>query len=662
MKIFRGKPLFMFTWLGALVLGALIYLPGLPGAFVFDDIGNILNNPGMRQPITNLDGLLRATFSAPVGGLLRPISTLSFILDAHLFGLRPEPFKITNIGIHLAVGILLWFLARELLRAYRPPGGESWSDKTLAWLSLAASTVWLVHPLNLTSVLYVVQRDNSLGIFFTVAALLSYMVGRRRRGAGGRLLMWLATPGFMLTGMLCKENAALTPVYIMVIEFTLLGFRDARGGASREVFGFLALFLLLPLLAAIAYCISNPAYFFGAYNGRGFTLYQRLISEPRVLVDYLRWIVVPDLRQLGLFHDDIKASRTLLDPATTLPCILFVIALVTTGFALRRRAPLLSLGILWFFAGQLMESTVLPLELAFEHRNYLPLFGLILGGVGGLYSLAMRRGTATRGVKTLLGFWILLLALATATRAADWQNELAFAQSESQHHPHSARALAEMEWAYLNYVISTKDERLIPQVLEAAQASKAADPGSINQDIGLAYMYASLGKRPETKQSLAAAAQDVISASPSSTLQLSLQTLLNMPNGKSMPMFQDIEPVFRNAVRNPQLMSNDCYASDIWNTYGLFQRSIGEIPGALSSLHRAVTLCPVKVLARMNYINLLLTFGDVHDATPQLEALKDVHDLRYQATIDELRRLYAQEAAASGKKPPSPPSTSVESR
>ena len=182
MKLIQSNPLFMFAWLGALALGALVYLPGLPGAFVFDDIGNILTNPGMKQPITSLAELLRAMLSAPVGGLLRPISTLSFMLDAHLFGLQPEPFKITNIGIHLTVGILLWFLARELLRAYRSSTGESWDDSTIAWLSLAASALWLVHPLNLTSVLYVVQRDSSLAALFTVAALLSYMPGRRRPG------------------------------------------------------------------------------------------------------------------------------------------------------------------------------------------------------------------------------------------------------------------------------------------------------------------------------------------------------------------------------------------------------------------------------------------------------------------------------------------------
>lgn len=649
MKLTRETIVFTAAWFGALALAALVYLPGLPGAFVFDDISNILNNPAITQPITNLQEFLKCVLSAPVGGLLRPISTLTFMIDAHLFGLEPKPFKITNIAIHLTVGLLLWFLARELLRAYQRASGQSWAPRTVDWLSLAISTLWLVHPLNLTSVLYVVQRDNSLASLFTVAAILCYMIGRRTRGTGAHILIWLCTPALMAIGMLCKENAALTTVFILVIEFTLLDFRDAHGGRSREVLGFLAAFLLLPLLAAAIFAALHPLFFFGAYNGRGFTLYQRLISEPRVLIDYLRWTLIPNISQLGLFHDGIKASQGLLDPITTLPCLLAVLSLIAIGFAARQRAPLLSFGILWFFAGQLMESTVLPLELAFEHRNYLPIFGLIFGGVGSLYILSTRHGQIAV-TKLLLGICILLLAVTTATRAADWHNELTFAQSESRHHPHSARALAELEWAYLNYVVETKDERLIPQVLAAARASKAADPGSINQDVAVAYMYASLGKVPEAKRTLQEVAQDTVLASPSSTLQLALQTLASKLNANSVPLVGYIDNIFQNAVHNPQLMSNVCYAADIWNTYGLFQRKTGQITGALSSLHKAVTLCPPKVLVRTNFIDLLLTYGDVRDAGPQLDALKNVRDPRYLPLIQELQKTYTKEAADLNKR------------
>src|SRR5580698_8781320 len=105
MNLSKNKFLFVATWLGSLLLGALVYLPGLPGAFVFDDYGSITNNPAIKLQALTVQGLLQAAVSAPVGGLLRPISTLSFVLDAYFFGVNPEPFKITNICIHLTVGI-----------------------------------------------------------------------------------------------------------------------------------------------------------------------------------------------------------------------------------------------------------------------------------------------------------------------------------------------------------------------------------------------------------------------------------------------------------------------------------------------------------------------------------------------------------------------------
>lgn len=644
----RKSILFIAAWLSTLLLGALVYLPGLPGSFIFDDIGSIADNAAIRLKVLNSAGLLHAILSAPVGGLLRPISTLSFVLDAHFFGVSPEPFKITNICIHLAVGILLWYLARELLRAYRPYLDKTQDDRTIAWLSLAASALWLVHPLNLTSVLYTVQRDNSLSALFAVAAILGYMVGRRTPGVRGRLLIWLLTPLCTALGMLCKENAALTPVFILVIEFTLLGFRGADGKHAREVHWFFIAFLLLPMLAACALVALKPAPFFSGYFLRDFTLYERLLSECRILLDYLRWVFVPDLRQLALFHDDIAPSRGLLDPITTLLSLITVVTLLVTAFAVRRRTPLFSFGLLWFFAGQLLESTVLPLELAFEHRNYLPLFGLILGIVGTLYPMAADRGRAAL-VKVLIVTCALLLALTTAVRSSDWQNELTFAQSESSHHPLSARALAELQWAYVTYIVTTKDVRLIPLALDAAGRSKAADPGSINQDIGLAYMYANLHDLSQARSHLQDVAIAVGMAAPTSTLQLALQTLLVM-NGKDyQPLYTDMAPIFRNALQNPKLTSNACYGADISNTFAIFQRQIGEVPGALNAMHKAITLCPKNIQMRTNYIDALLDYRDTRDAGPELDALRETRDLRYLPEIHHLQEEYAAETAAQRK-------------
>ncbi|MFI4921014.1 MAG: hypothetical protein ACHQAZ_05175, partial [Gammaproteobacteria bacterium] len=412
--------------------------------------------------------------------------------------------------------------------------------------------------------------------------------------------------------------------------------------------------LILPLLAAGALAVLKPGFLFGGYGGRDFTPYERVLSECRILLDYLRWALIPDIRQLALFHDDINPSRGLLSPASTLPSVIAILGILAASIALRKRTPLLSLGVLWFFAGHLMESTILPLELVFEHRNYLPIFGLIFGSIGTLYPLAAEHGRALTA-KVLLAVCILLLALTTAMRSADWQTELTYARSESAHHPHSARALAELQWAYLGYVISTKDTRLIPLVLDAAKRSKAADPGSINQEIALAYMYDNLQDLPKAKLHLQAAAEEASVASPSSTLQVALQTLLIMTGRDSKPLFVDMSLIFQHALQNPKLTSGPCYAGGIWNTFAIFLRATNEVPGALSAAHEAISMCPGDVLMRTNFTDLLLDYGDTKDAGPQLDALQNVHDLRYQPAIRRLEQEYANQMAGETKnKAPDP--------
>jgi len=627
-----------------LALGLAVYLPGLPGDFVFDDFSNIVSNPLVTSPVHSLNGLWQSMFSAPMGGLLRPISMLSFILNAELFGISPMGFKIVNIAIHLCCGIALCCVAREILRAYSSIRGKPLSASVIDWLSLASGALWLVHPLNLTAVLYSVQRETSLSALFTALAVLAYLVGRRRQKQGkGRVLIWLITPLCTCIGMLCKENAALTPLYLLVIEFTLLRFQGADGRASRGLHWYFVMFLLVPVLAVTGAMAIRPGFFFAAYGARDFTPYQRLLSESRILLDYLRWLAVPDLSQLGLFHEDILPSRGLLQPFSTLPSVAGIAVLLASAVWLRRRLPLLSFGILWFFAGHVMESTILPLELTFEHRNYLPGFGLILGIVGTLYPWAAERGYG-RLAKGTLASVLAVLALSTAMRSFEWRSELSFAQYEAEHHPHSPRALTEVEWAYMRYAIVTGNAAAISATVTAADRAKAADPGSINQDVALAYMFAKLHDFPHARAALQSASRRAASTAPSSTQQLALQTLLQLTAPEDRPLFADIDTLYRDSIANPKVARLPCFASDMWNSLALFRQATEDVPLSLDAMHQAVALCPSKALLHANYARMLLGYGDFKDAKPQIDALRSLSDLRYLAELKSLEADYAVQA------------------
>ena len=636
---------FRLACLGVAALTVLAYLPGLPGDFIFDDFGSIISNPAVTTPHHGLMEWFRALFTAPVGGLLRPLSMLSFILNAHSSGLSPLGFKLTNIGIHLTCGLLLGLVARELLQAYGRRRNSTWDERTISWLSLAVAMLWLVHPLNLSAVLYIVQRETSLAALFSAAAMLSYLRGRRLGldTRVGRLLMWIVTPLFIVIGMLCKETAALTPVFLLVTEYTLLHSVGIKERSVRQTRAFFLVFLALPLLAAMAFAAVKPAFFFASYAARGFTMYERVLSESRIVLDYLRWIFVPDLRQLGLYHDDFTVSHSLLDPPTTLPSLLLILGLLVLAWSWRRRNPLLSFGILWFFAGHLLESTILPLELVFEHRNYLPLFGVILACVALLHEVSP--ASNRRLVAVTLSAACLLLAGVTAVRAMDWHTELDFARSETRHHPSSPRAITELQWAYMNYVVATRDERMIPATVEAADQAKRLDPGSINQDVGLAYMYAQIGKMPEAISRLHLAAERAPAAEPTATFQLALQSLILLGKPEFDPLHDEIGAVYVAAASNPRVIASPCFHADVLNAHALFEDDGARVQDALAIMHKAVALCPGSPQLRYNMANMLLDYGDTQDAKPEIDALRTIAGFRYHDDLVTLEAEYARQTA-----------------
>ncbi|HEY4127807.1 MAG TPA: hypothetical protein VGN70_07140 [Gammaproteobacteria bacterium] len=634
------------------VLAAIaVYLPSLPGEFLFDDIGSIVQNSAVHIRDLGFTSLSQAALSSPSGDLARPLSMLSFALDYYFFGLSPFAFRLTGIVIHVSCGAVLCLVAREMLIAYSDVRHADLTRREIGWLSLGIGVLWCVHPLDLTAVLYIVQRETCLAALFSGLGLLAYLHGRRRQreGRDGRWLIWLCTPLAMLAGLLCKENAALLPVFLLIFEFCLLGFKSRDGKLDRGVLAFFSVFLLLPGLALLTLIVLRPGALFWGYSVRDYTPVQRVLSESRILLDYLRWAALPDLQQLALFHDDIVPSRGLLTPWTTLPSCIVIAALLSAGVLLRRRLPLLSLGILWFFAGHLIESTVLPLELVFEHRNYLPLFGLIFGIAGTLYMLARGQGEA-RLVAALIVIGIAAMSVATAVRATGWSTELDFARSETQHHPDSPRALAELEWAYLNYIVSTHDTSLVPKAIAAAERSKRADAYSINQDVSLAYMFTELGDMPQARTYLVASAADAGTAHISATLQFSLQTLIQMAVPKNQTLYPDMAGVFHSALANPMLESNASFAANMWNDYSLFQSRTQDIPGSLVSSHKAIVLCPSDSQLQANFARLLLRYGDTKDAKGVLQTLRDMHDLRREAELAELQADYDRLTAAQHRK------------
>ncbi len=402
--------------LGVLLLCALVYANGLNGPLILDDLPWV--EPIMAAHAQDVRILFANYLFSDSGNLGRPVSMASFIFNAVAHGADIWYWKATNLAIHLASGIVIFFLARILL-LYAVTGTGA-RDRVGLWAMLITA-IWLLHPLHVSTVLYTVQRMALLSSFFIFCGLLSYAGGRQRQLAGtghGWTGIAAAFLVFFPLALFSKENGLIFPLLVFLLEALVFRFGGAPG-VRRVVAAIILVVFALPAIAGTLYVVMHAdATFLSGYRLREFTFSERLLTEARILVFYLYQLAVPMLSNMGFYHDDIVISRSLLEPVTTLYSLLFLAALLLLAWYLRRRVALAALGILFFFAAHLLESTIIPLELAYEHRNYLASFGVALALVGVLAAFTRwHRVLAVAGVVL-----VVFLTVTTTARAHLWRS------------------------------------------------------------------------------------------------------------------------------------------------------------------------------------------------------------------------------------------------
>lgn len=421
-----------------LLLVAAAYWTGLNGPLLLDDVPNL----GVVQEWLHGERSWQNVVFGNRSGLLgRPVAMLSFLADAGLSNGDLWVAKLVSLGLHLLCGVLLLALYARLLRRDALLGTQA------GWLAPLLALVWLALPIQVSSVLYLVQRMAILSALFVLLGLWLFVVARERIDAGrrsGAWLLWVGIPACTALAALSKENGLLLPPLAFALE--LAYFTPPTGARRpRSVQAWFALGVGLPVLAALVLLVFKPAFFFGGYGLRDFTPAERLLTEPRVLWDYIAAILVPNGPMLGLFHDDFPKSTGWLSPWTTLTSILAWLALLALAWRWRTRAPGLLAGVLLFLVGQSMESSVFGLELYFEHRNYLPSIGVLLAVASALGLLLQRLPKPTPGFRRTAPLLLVLLCAvylaATHGRARVWASADTLYAQELAHNPDSPRLL-----------------------------------------------------------------------------------------------------------------------------------------------------------------------------------------------------------------------------
>lgn len=543
-----------WLFVAAIIVTTAIYTSGLSGSWLFDDYPNIVNNPGVQIHSASIPDLARAALSSPSSEFKRPLASLTFALNYLASGLNPFWWKVANVAIHLANGLLIFLLARLLLRLGLPvihragtarhegvDGGQGPScanedsngkscqphahDVDKQYIGIVAALIagaWMLLPINLTGVLYVVQRMESLANLFVMLGLLGY-VATRLRMLDGRLGYWRGLTGctisllvFTALGLTAKETAIMLPLYAFLIEFVLLRFARpaARQGFDKSLAGLYGLILLLPLLAGLAWQLPHLLRA-SAWSTRDFDLGTRLLSEARIVSDYIRWTLLPTPGDLSFYHDGYVISSGLLSPWTTLPSILVIAALLALTVWLRKRAPLASLGLALYFGCHTLTGTILPLELIYEHRNYFASFGLLLAIIPILAAPKATRepipekAADDRDIPqpianpshptglplalprhTLLVGLLLLWTGLTAITAYAWGEPLRLAQTLAARATDSPRAQYELGRTYIVYSHYDPDSIYTKRAYAPLERSAALPQSSILAEQALIFMNA----------------------------------------------------------------------------------------------------------------------------------------------------------------------------
>jgi hypothetical protein len=448
-----GTNIVLWQWIGVLILivsGFIIYSNTFHAPFQFDDSTSIKQNSSIIIKGLTLSELIKVCTNRH--NRLRCIGYVSFALNYYFGRLDVFGYHLVNIIIHILTGILFYFLALvtlkrdSLLRKGIDINRESPVSgiKSSQLAAFFAAFLWLVNPVMIQSVTYIVQRFNSMGSMFYVLSLYCYIRGRICSGKKGYLLYAAS----VLSGILalgCKQNMWILPFFIVLYEFYFfqdLNPRKIKRFFSVTVIPVVCIIVLLALFWGNE-VIKTLSSLFSTYESRGFSMTERVITQFRVVLYYISLIFYPHPERITL-DPDFPISRSLFMPWTTLPSILAVFAILGLGVYLAKRERLISFGIFWFFGNLVIESTILPLQMVFQHRVYLPSMFVFLI----LTATAFHRVRHRRGLIIFFAITGLVFSYWTYRANEVWKDSITLWADIARKSPRKARAWGDLGLAY----------------------------------------------------------------------------------------------------------------------------------------------------------------------------------------------------------------------
>jgi tetratricopeptide (TPR) repeat protein len=411
------------------VTGVAIYANSLSAPFIFDDLSWISHRRvGDLWPLTS---------SLDVG---RPVLLSSLALNYAIGGMDPAGFHVFNLVVHLLAALTLYGIARRTFRS--SVLSERYSDSADG-LAFAVAWIWLAHPLATQAVTYVVQRAESMMALFYLLTLYCVI----RSDESNRSAVWsVVAVVFCAIGMQTKEVMVGAPIIVLLYDRTFLAGSFAAALRSRA-----ALYIGLAATWSLLWLNLNSSALSGGAAWAGFGLpdlsaieYAR--SQPGVILHYLRLCIWPHPLVFDYGWPVTDDLGRIFASTAVVGALGFA-----TLWALWRLPPLGFLGAVFFCVLAPTSSVLAIIDLAFEHRMYLPLTAVVAAGVVATNAV-LTRAAAPVWVGTALLF-VVIVSLSTATilrnrdyRSVEslWRTVVEAAPQNGRGHTNLAAALVEL--------------------------------------------------------------------------------------------------------------------------------------------------------------------------------------------------------------------------
>lgn len=383
-------------------------------------------------------------------GWSRWIPMMTFAFDHRLGRGEIFHFHLTNFTIHILSWLAAMFLVFQVFKLYRVED-SFWGKISPIYWAIWISGLWALNPVQTNAVTYLVQRMASIQSLFYILCVSFFILARKKHllqhNKSKSLFFYTASFLAGVCAFLSKQNAAMLPLMLLVTEVCFFQQRifESLLEKIKKSNKIVMLIVLLGFFLTIVLFVKFFLILNADYATRNFNMWQRVLTEARIVIWYITILIWPLPSRLSLEHD-IDISTSLLNPPTTILSFLIIFFMIYFAFRSMKRFPIISYGIIWFFINLAIESTVISLELVFEHRLYLPSLGFYLVFVVVLvqvFDSLLKNASKWDFIKIVCSVFAIISAsycLLTFQRNEAWRDFLTFNQDVVSKAPLNSRA------------------------------------------------------------------------------------------------------------------------------------------------------------------------------------------------------------------------------